>query len=186
MKRLTNKQIADAFTASSAQQDNTYIKGFNKLSAALYDLQQAGLDVDLELFGKSTEQGFKMNVDRTVESLWQNTGGILRIGNFHSLVAIFTELKRPGQERETCFWVAVSNLDIRYEHENSSIRHNAFDLMHDPEALIKFQEFIISIAATQKKIAAADIHQAFKSKAPTATRRLSPLPAGTIKKSSLT
>lgn len=162
MKRLTLQKITDSFAAHSAADSADYSRCFQGLSAALHDLQQAGIDVELQLFGKSTEQGFKMRFNHPIELVWQNTGGILRIGNFHGLVAIFTELKKADHDKEPCFWLKVSELDIRFEHNDNTIRHSAYDLLNDEDALISLQKFVISIAGNQQAIADADVHNAFQ------------------------
>ncbi|HYD19068.1 MAG TPA: hypothetical protein VEF76_11375 [Patescibacteria group bacterium] len=175
MKRLSPSYIRAEFgTARNSFEnfgrDSGFADALQQVSLALGDLQEAGIDVSLEIFGDASELAFDLFEGGVTVPI----SGVLRIGPIHRLFGIAT--KAGGKP---ALQIGLSNTDIRFNGPEGEIadgkvsgkvRPIVFDLKKDPEALIKFQREILVHAARNSVIAANDPAQAFND-APAALRK---------------
>lgn len=133
------------------------------LSDMLGDLQDAGLDVSLEMLGGASEQAFDLFKEN---SITVPVSGILRIGPIHRLLGISTSL-----EGKPALVIGLSEFDIRYSGPEGVVREGVidgklravhFDLNADPDALLKLEKTIIRYAARSEAIADIDDRRAFE------------------------
>jgi hypothetical protein len=161
MKHLSEADIRQRWQeATKDAAESKYNLRLQALSRAIGALQGAGIDVDLELFGQSSEMAFLMRV-KNAKSWWQKESGILRVGNAQHLFTIIVHTQKEEEPKREAFLVKISSHDIRFEGARDNMRHDTYDLMHDPEALVKLQESILSVAKNQKAIAQNDVANAF-------------------------
>ncbi len=169
MKRLPREKITAEFNAAKDEFASYGAKsGFDKalqnISTAIGELKEAGIDVSLEVFGDSSEQAFDLfsNASVTVP-----ISGVLRIGSIHRLFGLAT--KSGGKN---ALQIGLSNFDIRYNGAEikiedgvatSNVRAIVFDLKNDPDALVKFQQEIITHAARNAVVNDNDAAQVFDS-----------------------
>lgn len=171
MKRLDKDTLRDTFAEAVSAVDSSLItNALTGLSAALHELQRAGIDVDLMLTGCAGEMGFEMNLGNNIQTWTQRTGGILRICNSQHLVAISDQVKLKSDGAEAawkpCILLAISRLDIRFQGMDKAIRTHVYQLHEHSEDLMKLQEFIIQKAAVDMAFAKADTHHAFTNAQP--------------------
>ncbi|MDE1153886.1 MAG: hypothetical protein PW788_15240 [Micavibrio sp.] len=127
------------------------------LSRLIGDLQGAGLDVELTLFGDASEQAFSLF---ETGGLTVPVSGILRMGPIHRLVGIATK-----EGNQNVVKLAISEFDIRFngvegklkdDSIDSVIRHKSYDLKDDNDALVKLAEEIIRHCARNDVINSND------------------------------
>ncbi len=162
MQRLSRDDIRKQFDAASSEQNTPFTNAVKALSAAINDMRNEGIDVELLLTGCATEQGFALSPGNNVATWRQKTSGILRIGNSQHLVAFCTQakLKSEGEDAE---WkdftiMCVSKLDIRMQGLDKGVRTETFNLRKDG-GLIEFQKFVINKAGVDAAISNADTYQ---------------------------
>lgn len=141
------------------------------LSRAFHEMQQAGIDVELEILGVCAEMGFKMKTEG-LTSWSMETSAVLSIGASRHLVAFMTERTPQGsQVSQPCMVMLVSKLDMRYQGTHDTLRTLAYDLGDDKNSLAAFQEFVAGVHAKQQRYARADKANAFSKAAANLTRK---------------
>lgn len=181
MKKLTPKEIHDKFNANVGK-ENDFTRALATLSSGLNDLREAGIDVQMHLFGVCTESAFDLKPENA-SSWWMMTSGILRIGGSEHLVAYVTAIKPEGaEEKKSCNLLLVSELDIRYQGTHTKIRTKTFNLAKNGAGVAGLQNFIIDIANTQTTIAAADKHGVLQNRRPESSVFTVPLILGATRR----
>ncbi len=152
MKRMSVDEIKDYFNQrASSPLSNADI--LPELGLAILGLREAGIDVELTLYGESAEDVFKMRFDDySIKEAWQQTAGVLRLGHAQYLVGIISDIRHADKEKQAGLWLKMSELDMRHQEGRDSIRHHIFDLKNDKDALIKLQKTIISTASMQARL----------------------------------
>lgn len=152
MKKLTPGQISDQFDGTrrgyaNAARTHGFGPALEEISQAIADIREQGIDVSLEVIGDASEMAFSLFPRPVVLAV----SGVLRVGKIERLFGIATKVNG-----EAALEVALSNFDIRYEGTHgvnadgktvpftTSLR---YDFKNDPDALVKFQQEIISFAA---------------------------------------
>ncbi len=163
MKRLSRDEIRAKFEkAAHSEGDTPFMYAVTQLSAAMHELQAAGLDVELTILGVSAEQAFQLDIGNNVRDWRQRSSGILRIGSSEHLVAFCTgiRLKSEGDEAEwkSCVIMAVSQLDIRFQGNSNNLRTLTYNLGEGGDDLVKFQNMVIARCAFHATIDNADKH----------------------------
>ena len=167
-KRLPPDGIRDAFNAKQEKlrkEWETYglPAALRGLSDAIADIREAGLDVSLTMEGDASEMAFELFENNG--SLVVPVSGILRVGDIHVLLAIATQVSS-----EPALVLAISRFDIRFHGTQATtkdgritnrIRGDSFDLKNDPEALVKFQQAVITSCVRSAEVARNDVAHAF-------------------------
>lgn len=163
MRRLTPQQIRDAFNQHREKfaawgTSTGFGQALENLSLALRDMQDSGLDVRLDITGTAAEQAFALFPPGGITV---PISGILHINNIQYILAL--AVRHEGKD---CLKLGVSEFDIRFqgatgtvkdEKLRQSVRAEIFDLKRDPDALVKFQQYVINQSARNQVIADRDI-----------------------------
>lgn len=163
MRRLTPQQIREEFNQRREKfaawgETTGFGQALENLSLALRDLQDGGLDVRLDITGTAAEQAFALFPQGGITT---PISGVLHINNIQYLLAL--AVRHDGKD---CLKLAVSEFDIRFQgvtgtvqHEKlrQSVRAQIYDLKRDPDALVKFQEYVINQSARNQVIADRDV-----------------------------
>lgn len=162
MQRLSRDDIRKQFKEASSEQTTPFTVAVKGLSAAINDMRNEGIDVELLLTGCASEQGFALSPGNNVATWRQKTSGILRIGNSQHLVAFCTQAKLKS-EGENAEWkdfiiMCVSKLDIRMQGLDKGVRTETFNLRQE-KGMIEFQTFVINKAGVDAVISNADTYQ---------------------------
>lgn len=162
LRKLDPSGIRDVFNSekdgfrSHAQKDGI-AKALSGLSEILGDLQDAGIDVSLEIMGGASEQAFDLFKEN---SITVPVSGILRIGPIHRLLGIATKL-----DGKPALVIGLSEFDIRYSGPEAVVNNGVidgklravhFNLQTDPDALLKLEQTVLRYAARNEVIAELD------------------------------
>lgn len=167
LRKLDPATLRDVFNLEKEKFRETSDKegvltALSGLSEILGDLQDAGLDVSLEMLGGASEQAFDLFKENGVTA---PVSGVLRIGPIHRLLGIATRL-----DSKPSLVIALSEFDIRYSGPEAVVNNGVidgklravrFDLKKDPDALVKLESTIIRYAARNDVIAEIDHKNAF-------------------------
>lgn len=167
MRKLDPESIATEFNLQKQKFTDDHSKSgllqaLRDLSAAVGDIQAAGHDVTLEIFGNPSELAFSM-----FPGSGQITpvSGILSIGTNQHLIALSTKVNG-----NSALQLAMSEFDIRHHGVDgktangeigNTVRSIVYDLKGDPDALVKFQKRILFYAARNEMVNAQDTNAAF-------------------------
>lgn len=133
------------------------------LSKAMYDLNEIGIDVQLQLNHSLGEEVWTMidKVNGTSVSSSVSLTGVLKIDQDERLFAVsHKENEEPVRK------IYVSNRNYASRRLSHDFRGTSFDLNNDSEAIYKFQQLIIDIAAENETIRNHDVHESFNKEAP--------------------
>jgi hypothetical protein len=168
MRRMDPHQISDVFNAKRKQFaedcDKTGLgKATEAFSVVINDLKMAGMDVSVEIFADACELGFAMF---NTNSIRTPVCGILHIGPIERLFAF--AVRENNQE---VLKLAVSEFDIRFNGADGELKEGKFDnkvraaiydLRNDENALMKFQEETLRMAARNDVLFSHDVAGAFE------------------------
>ncbi len=163
MRRLTPQQIRDEFNQRREKfaewgKTSGFGDALENLSFAIRDMQESGLDIRLDMMGTAGEQGFALFPPGGITT---PISGILHINNIQYLLTL--AVRHDGKD---CLKLAVSEFDIRFqgvtgtvkeEKLRQSVRATIYDLKNDPDALIKFQQYVINQSARNQVVADHDV-----------------------------
>lgn len=163
MRRLTPQKIREEFNQRHKKfadwgDTSGFGQALENLSLALRDLQDGGLDVRLDISGTAAEQAFALFAPG---GLTTPISGILHINNIQYLLAL--AVRHEGKD---CLKLAVSEFDIRFqgvtgtvqnEKLRQTVRSEIYDLKRDPDALVKFQQYVINQSARNQVVADHDV-----------------------------
>lgn len=163
MRRLMPQQIRDEFNQRREKfaawaKTAGFGDALENLSLAVRDMQESGLDIRLDMMGTAGEQGFALF---TPGGLTTPLSGVLHLNNIQYLMTL--AVKHDGKD---CLKLAVSQFDIRFqgvtgtvknETLRQAVRAEIFDLKNDPDALVKFQQYVINQSARNQVVADHDV-----------------------------
>jgi hypothetical protein len=142
------------------------------LSKALHELQNAGIDVRLQLDTAYPEEVWGLmkkvvKAERTTVGL----SGILSIGHEEHLIALCVKEEisvRKGdllqkQDNEV-MKLCIANRSYVSKKLTSDFRGECFDLKEDPEAIQNLQKYIVNQAVSNEIIASHDIYDSFQNR----------------------
>lgn len=162
----------DTLTAYFNEQKENSEAGFKRhgvdaalesISTALKDLNDIGIDVQLQLNQSYAEESWSLI--NKVNGIAVNSNvilsGILKIDHVeHLLVVSSSENEIPALK------IYVAGRDYASRHLQSDFRGTCYDLNEDPEAIYKLQQFIVEKAADNEIIRKHDIHGSFNKEHP--------------------
>lgn len=147
MRILTPDEITQEFNkVVEATLDEQARAGIAGISRAIEALQQADIDVALDLSGWVGGNSLKMNADGVGRSMYGS--GILRIGsNLH-------EVLLSHRQQAPCFILNIAYFDKN--HGDIDNRSWSFDLKNNPDALVEFQKHVILLAGRNEAFKQCD------------------------------
>ncbi len=167
MRRMDPHQISDTFNARRRQfADDCEKHGLDQaveaFSVAIRDLKTYGLDLSVEIFGDASELSFALFNSSSIRT---PVTGILHIGPIQRLFAFAVRI-----EDKPVLKLAMSEFDIRFNGADGTVtegkldnkvRAQIYDLKNDEDALVKFQDEVLRMAARNDVVFRHDIADAF-------------------------
>lgn len=168
MRRMDPHQISDVFNEKKQKfaadcDQNGLAQGTEAFSTVISDLKIAGIDVSVDIFADAAELGFAMFDTKSIRT---PVTGILHIGPIERLFAF--AVRENGQ---AVLKLALSDFDIRFNGADGLLKDGKldnrvvatiYDLKNDPDALVKFQDEVLRMAARNAVIFEHDVADAFE------------------------